>query len=66
MKPSRRRDTAVQAASDGETRKLQARIDSLEKDLAAERARNDDARIGDAGHKVSRSGNRRWHLFPRH
>jgi hypothetical protein len=64
MKPSRRRDTAVQTANGSDDRKMQNRIDSLERDLANERARNDNVR--DRGDKPVTTGNRRWHLFPRH
>ena len=69
MKPSRRRDVAaVGAQDDNETRRMQARIDSLERDLAAERGRKDDDRIRTHDTDVDRkeTGSRRWHLFPRH
>jgi hypothetical protein len=67
MKPSRRRDMVVQTASERDVRKMQSHERELERDLAEERARNDNQRIRDADAKPVRSSNsRRWHLFPRH
>jgi hypothetical protein len=67
MKPARRRDMVVQTANEGDVRKMQSRISSLEKDLAEERARGDNERVRDADRGDARpSGSRRWHLFPRH
>jgi hypothetical protein len=63
MKPSRSRDTAT--ANEGDVHKMQSRIDSLEKDLTEERARNENLRRRDNG-DVSAGNSRRWHLFPRH
>jgi hypothetical protein len=67
MKPSRHRDMVDATANDGDSRRMQSRIDSLERDLSNERARNDNQRIRDADGTVhEKSGSRRWHLFPRH
>ena len=68
MKPARRRDMTAHTANDGDVRTMRGRIDSLEKDLANERSRNDVQRERNrADDRVAASsGNRRWHLFPRH
>jgi hypothetical protein len=67
LKPGRRRDMAVAAANDGDSRKMQSRIDSLEKDLREERSRNESLRNRDVDRdRVPADGSRRWHLFPRH
>ena len=66
MKPSRRHDMVVQTASERDVRKMQSHERELDRDLAEERARNDDQRIRDADAKPVRSNSRRWHLFPRH
>jgi hypothetical protein len=68
MKPSRRRDMVAPTVSERDVRKMQSHERELERDLAEERARNDNQRIRDADAKPVRSssGSRRWHLFPRH
>jgi len=65
LKPSRRRDEAY-VANDRDNDRMQSRIDSLEKDLERERARNDDDRIRDADTRDAHpSGSRRFGIFPR-
>jgi len=68
MKPSRRHDMVVQTASERDVRKMQSHERELERELAEERARNDNQRIRDADAKPVRSSSssRKWHLFPRH
>lgn len=70
MKPSRRRDMVLATANEGDVRKMQSRIDSLEKDLTEERARNQNLRNRDndrvPADRATSSSSRRWHLFPRH
>jgi hypothetical protein len=67
MKPNRRRDIAAQTADEGDVRKMQGRIDSLERDLTNERARNEELRDRKRDdNRAAATGNRRWHLFPRH
>ncbi len=66
MKPSRRRETAVQTADEGDVRKMQDRIDSLEKDLSEERGRNESLRRDRTDDGTSRPHTgRRWGLFSR-
>jgi hypothetical protein len=65
MKPSRGRDTVPATANEGDVHQMQSRIDTLEKDLTEERARNENLRRRDNG-GVSAGNSRRWHLFPRH
>ncbi|MGE0060354.1 MAG: hypothetical protein AB7T32_20430 [Dehalococcoidia bacterium] len=70
MKPSRRRDMVLATANEGDVRNMQSRIDTLEKDLTEERARNENLRHRDndrvEANRVTNGGSRRWHLFPRH
>jgi hypothetical protein len=65
LKPSRRGDVVAASAHEGDTKRMQSRIDSLEKDLKDERARNNNQRDREADRTVP-ADNRRWHLFPRH
>lgn len=66
LKPTRRRDLVTATADEGDVRKMQARIDSLERDLAAERARSEEVRIRQAEDGRPRpAATRRWHLFSR-
>lgn len=65
-KPSRRPDMVLQTANEGDVRKMQSQMSSLEKDLAEERARNESLRNRDTDKDVSHTSSRRWHLFPRH
>lgn len=63
-KPSRRPDMVLQTANEGDVRKMQSEMSSLEKDLTEERARNESLRNREPD--TSHTSSRRWHLFPRH
>lgn len=65
LKPSRRRDMVVQTANESDVHKMQDRIGTLERDLAEERARNDNLRARGADTAPRHAGSRRWNLFSR-
>jgi len=62
MKPSRHR--AATAEDSAENRRLQSRVETLERELKEERSRNVSPR--DDREVATAHGRSRWNLFPRH